>query len=79
MVMVDFCEVGGGYGGVAVENGEILSLFSSPGNCQASFVSLFLSVFLFFIFLFFNKSLSLSLSLLSREKYLHTNGRCCSR
>jgi hypothetical protein len=58
VVMVDFCEVGGGYGGVAAENGEILSLFSSPGNCRASLVSLFLSVFLF---LFFNKSLSLSL------------------
>ena len=42
MVMVDFCEVGGGYGGVVAENGEILSLFSSSGNCQASFVSLFL-------------------------------------
>ena len=26
VVMVDFCEVGGGYSGVAMENGEILSL-----------------------------------------------------
>ena len=47
MVMVDFWEVSGGYGGVAAENGEILSLFSSPRNCRAFLVSLFLSVFFF--------------------------------
>ena len=57
--MVDFWEVSGGYGGVAAENGEILSLFSSPGNCRASLVSLFLSVFFFF----FNFLISLCLSL----------------
>jgi hypothetical protein len=67
--MVDFCEVGGGYGGVAAENGEILSLFSSPGNCQASFVSLSLSLFFFFNFLI---SLCLSLSLLSIGKNTYT-------
>jgi hypothetical protein len=73
VVMVYFWEVSGGYGGVAAENGEILSLFSSLGNCRASLVSLFLSVFFFLI------SLCLFLSSLSRGKYLHTNGRCRSR
>ena len=70
MVMVDFCEVGGGYGRVAAENGEILSLFSSPRNCQASLISLFLSVF--FFFKFFNKSLSLSLCFLGENTYTLT-------
>ena len=56
--MVVFWEVCGGYGGVAVEEEGILSLFS-PWTSQASLISLFLSI---------NNSVSL---FISRRKKNH--------